>query len=316
MARAGLNPLQDVKTLAALWWVLRKSSPDVIFCYTTKPVIYGLMATRLAGTEQRHALITGLGYIFSGDDVDKRLSLIRRIATSIYRIALQGGGRVFVYNEADAEDIRAGRMVDDPGRIVRVPGSGADMSRFMSRDVPAGVPVFLIVAPLLREKGFGEFAETAKALRAMGAQARFQILGPRDPGPLAISQREVDRWAVEAGIDYLGQTSDVRPYLVACTVLVLSSFYREGIPRSILEAMATCRAIITTGMPGCRDTVVDGENGFIVPPREPEAFAAAMKQFMDNPSLAQRIGRRSVEIAHERFDAHAVNRLLLTEMNL
>jgi glycosyltransferase involved in cell wall biosynthesis len=316
MARAGLNPLHDLKTLAALWWALRKFSPDVILCYTMKPVIYGLTAAQLAGTKERHALITGLGYIFSGDDIGKRRSLMRRIATGLYRIALRGNGRVFVYNEADEEDIRLGRMVKDPKRIVRVPGSGVDVQRFIFRDVPAGAPVFLIVARLLRDKGLREFAQAAKALRAAGAQARFQILGPMDPGPLSISQQEVDRWAIEAGIEYLGETSDVRPYLAASTVFVLPSIYREGIPRSILEAMATGRAIITTDMPGCRDTVMDGENGFIVPPRDPVALTAAMRRFIDDPSLAQRMGRRSVEIAHKRFDVHAVNQLLLSEMNL
>lgn len=315
MARTGLNPLQDVRTLMALWRELRTYSPDVILCYTMKPIIYGLMAARFAGVKQRHALITGLGYIFS--DADRpRLSWIRRIATWMYRFALHGGGKVFVYNDADAADIRNGRMVADFGRIVSVPGSGVDLGRFVPSDVPSGAPVFLIVARLLREKGFCEFAEAAKALRQVNAQARFQILGPLDPSPLAISKAEVDRWATEAGIEYLGETTDVRPYLAACSVFVLPSFYREGIPRSILEAMATGRAIITTDMPGCRDTVVDGENGVIVPPRDANALAAAMKRLIDDPALARRMGQRSLEMAHDRFDVHAVNRLLLTEMEL
>lgn len=315
MARTGLNPLQDARTLTALWRALRTYSPDVVLCYTMKPVIYGLMAARFAGIRQRHALITGLGYVFS-DGEGPRLAWIRRIATWMYRFALQGGGRVFVYNDADAADIRNGGMVDDLSRIIPVPGSGVDLSRFVARDVPLGVPVFLIVARLLREKGFCEFAEAAKTLRQVNAQARFQILGPLDPSPLAISRGEVDRWATEAGVEYLGETTDVRPHLAACSVFVLPSFYREGIPRSILEAMATGRAIITTDTPGCRDTVVDGENGFIVPPCDANALAAAMKRFIDDPALAQRMGRRSLEIARSRFDAHAVNRLLLTEMEL
>ena len=316
MARAGLNPLTDLRTLAALWAALRKFGPDVVLCYTMKPIIYGLLAARLAGVKQRHALITGLGYTFS-DGVDgARHPLIRQIATWMYRIALRGGGRVFVYNDADAHDIRAGRMVSDVTRIVPVPGSGVDFDRFTFSDLPVGDPVFLMIARLLREKGVFEFIEAARSLRIRYPKARFRILGPIDPSPMGVSSNEVDRWVAEGVVEYLGETLDVRPYLAACTVFVLPSYYREGIPRSILEAMATGRAIVTADTPGCRDTVVEDENGFIVPPRDPARLAAAMKRFIDDPALAARMGRRSVEIAHHRFDARAVNRLLMREMVL
>jgi glycosyltransferase involved in cell wall biosynthesis len=316
MDRAGFNPFADLKTLTALWAALRKFAPDVILCYTMKPIVYGLVAARLAGVKQRHALITGLGYIFSDGDSGARHALIRRMATWMYRIALLGGGRVFVYNEADANDVRACRMVSDVTRIVPVPGSGVDFDRFMFSDVPAGDPVFLMIARLLRQKGVFEFIEAARSLRLQYPKARFRILGPFDPSPLAIPRKEVDRWAADGVVDYLGETLDVRPYLAACTVFVLPSYYREGIPRSIMEAMATGRAIITADTPGCRDTVVENENGFVVPPRDPGRLAAAMKRFIDEPALAKRMGRRSAEIAHDRFDTRAVNRLLLREMVL
>jgi glycosyltransferase involved in cell wall biosynthesis len=316
MARAGLNPFEDGRTLAALWAAFRKYEPDVVLCYTMKPIIYGLLAARLAGVKQRHALITGLGYIFSDDANSPRLRLIRRMVTWMYRIALRGGGRVFVYNEADANDVRSGRMVSDVARIVSVPGSGIDFDRFAASDLPAGDPVFLMVARLLREKGVFEFIEAARSLRLQYPKARFRILGPIDPSPLAVSRDEINRWAAEGVVDYLGETADVRPYLAACTVFVLPSYYREGIPRSIMEAMATGRAVITADMPGCRDTVVEGENGFVVPPRDALRLAAAMKRFIEDPALAARMGRRSLEVAHERFDAKAINHLLLREMSL
>jgi glycosyltransferase involved in cell wall biosynthesis len=186
----------------------------------------------------------------------------------------------------------------------------------MFSDVPAGDPVFLMIARLLRQKGVFEFIEAARSLRLQYPKARFRILGPFDPSPLAIPRKEVDRWAADGVVDYLGETLDVRPYLAACTVFVLPSYYREGIPRSIMEAMATGRAIITADTPGCRDTVVENENGFVVPPRDPGRLAAAMKRFIDEPALAKRMGRRSAEIAHDRFDTRAVNRLLLREMVL
>ena len=316
MARAGLNPFADLRTLAALWAACRRCKPDVVLCYTMKPIIYGLVAARLAQVRQRHALITGLGYFFDQGANNQRLSLLRQIVTWMYRIALQGNGRVFVYNEADENDVRSRGMVRDLARIVRVPGSGVDFDRYPAFALPTGEPVFLMVARLLRQKGVCEFIEAARSLRMQHPKARFCILGPIDPSPLAISREEMDRWAAEGVVEYLGETDDVRPHLAASTVFVLPSYYREGIPRSIMEAMATGRAIITADTPGCRDTVIEGENGFVVPPRDPAALAAAMKRFIDEPELAERMGRRSLEIARERFDATAVNHLLLREMTL
>jgi len=316
MARAGLSPIEDLRTLAALVSALRTLSPDMVLCYTMKPVIYGLIAARLVGVKRRHALMTGLGYVFSDDRSNPRLPQIRRVATWLYRIALRGDGKVFVYNSADAEDIRAGRMVSPVERMLAVPGSGIDLDRFAAVPVPAGRPVFLMVARLLRDKGVREFVEAARQLREKGSPARFQLLGPQDPSPLAIQPDELARWIQDATVDYLGETTDVRPYLAAATVFVLPSYYREGLPRSILEATATGRAIITTDLPGCRDAVIAGENGFLVPPRDPAALADAMQRFIDRPDLATAMGRRSREVARTRFDVERVNRLLLAEMGL
>ena len=315
MARAGLNPFEDLRTLAALWSAFRTLRPDVVLSYTMKPIIYGLIAARLAGVKERHALITGLGYTFSDHARNPRLRLIRKLVTQMYRIALRGVGRVFVYNEADANDVRCGRMVD-PLRIVAVPGSGVDFDRYVASDVPNAAPVYLLIARLLREKGIVEFVEAARSLRLSHPGARFWLLGPMDPSPGAISRTEVEQWVAEGIVDYLGETADVRPYLAKCTVFVLPSYYREGIPRSILEAMATGRPIITADISGCRDTVVDGENGFIVPARDPVALASAMRRFIEDPALAKRMGRQSLEIARERFDARAVSHQLLREMAL
>jgi glycosyltransferase involved in cell wall biosynthesis len=316
MARAGLDPREDMRTLASLYRELRRLSPDLVLSYTMKPIVYGLLAARLAGVRRRHALVTGLGYVFSGDESNPRLPFIRRVATWLYRIALHGDGRVFVYNQADADDIKSGRMIRDLARIVAVPGSGIDLQRFAAAEVPQGAPVFLMIARLLREKGPRRIREAARRLRQRHPKARFQILGPQDPSPLAIPRDEIERWVAEGSVEYLGETADVRPYLAASTVFVLPSYYREGLPRSILEALATGRAVITADMPGCRDAIVPGENGYLVPPRDPEALATAMERYIVDPDLAATMGRRSQEIARARFDVEAVNRLLLKEMGL
>lgn len=316
MARAGLNPFQDLRTLLTLYAKLRRDRPDMVLCYTMKPVVYGLTAARLAGVGERHALMTGLGYIFADDPDNPRLPVLRRLAIWLYRLALAGDGRVFVYNDADAEDIVSGKMVSGRDRIVPVPGSGVDRTQFAPVALPEGDPVFLLTARLLREKGIREFVEAARIVRTEDPRARFCLLGPIDPGPLAVSRAEVESWEAEGVIEYLGHTADVRPYLAACTVFVLPSYYREGIPRSILEAMATGRPIITADTPGCRDTVIDGDNGFIVPPRDPAALADAMLRFVKEPDLAGKMGERALQIVRERFCVDHVNDLLLKEMGL
>lgn len=316
MSRAGLNPLQDLRTLAALYCRFHQDDPDLVLCYTMKPVIYGLIAARFAGVSERHALMTGLGYIFGEDPENRRLPLLRAVATLLYRLAFAGGGRVFVYNDADTQDIIDGRMVSNPERIVAVPGSSVDLVRFSPADVPEGDPVFLLIARLLREKGVREFVEAARIVRTQNPRARFRLLGPIDPGPLAVPEAEIEGWQSEGIIDYLGFTTDVRPHLAACTVFVLPSYYREGIPRSILEAMATGRAIVTADTPGCRDTVIDGDNGFIVPPRDPGSLAEAMLRFVRDRDLARMMGARSLEIARQRYRVERVNDLLLEQMGL
>lgn len=315
MSRTGMNPLADIRTFLALLSYFAKSRCDVVLPYTMKPVIYAGLAARLAGVPNRFALMTGLGYIFSDENQSWRKSLVRQLSVLLYRLALSGTKRVFIYNEADAADVARYRMVRDQGLVLRVAGSGVDLDHFVASE-PPGAPVFLLVARLLREKGIVEFAKAARLLKQRHPDATFRLLGPFDDNPSGLSRNDVEEWAKDGSIEYLGETRDVRPHLKGCSVFVLPSFYREGIPRSILEAMATGRAIITTNLPGCRDTVVEGENGVLVPPRDWEALASAMETFITRSDLARTMGQRSRQLAAERFDVRNVNRFLLASMNL
>lgn len=316
MARTALSPLTDLQTLFALWRCFRRLKPDVVLAYTMKPIIYGCLAARLAGVPHRFALITGLGSVFADSAGGARHALVRQLSVQLYRIALVGVERVFVYNEADRKDAEERRFIQDPSRIVLVPGSGVDLDHYRRSDPPTGAATFLMIARLLREKGVMEYVEAARRLRQRFSNARFQLLGPLDVNPTSVTRAEVDAWAAEGAIDYLGETRDVRPYLAECSVFVLPSYYREGIPRTILEAMATGRAVLTADTPGCRDAVTNGENGLVVAPRSADALAEAMARFIEAPGLAAQMGRRSYELVHERFDVHGVNRLLLSEMRL
>ena len=317
MARAGLNPLQDLRTLSYLVREFRRLRPDTVIPYTMKPIIYAGIAARLAGISHRCFLVTGLGHVFSDDGVASRKGkIVRALSVQLYRAAFSGAHVVFTYNDADIDDLKRHHMLRDNSLIELVPGSGVDLEHFRVAPVPDGNPVFLLIARLLGDKGIREYVEAARIVKRHFPQAVFRLLGHFDPNPAAISADEVKSWAEEGIVDYLGETRDVRPFLADCSVFVLPSYYREGIPRSILEALSTGRAVITTDMPGCNETVTRGVNGYLVKPRKAEALAEAMLEFCRNPHLAAVMGRNSRALAEQKFDVHQVNRMLLSRMGL
>lgn len=314
MSRTGTNPFADLRTLSAYVRLMRRERPDVVLAYTQKPIIYGGIAARIAGVGRFFAMVSGLGYVFT-DDGGKPRRRLQRLVAALYRAGVSRAGAVFVFNRDDrAEMLRHGILRPDQ-KVVQVPGSGIDTRRFQASPVPDGAPVFLLIARLLRDKGLYEYVEAARIVRRARPEARFQLLGPLDPNPAAISRAELDGWIAEGAIDYLGETRDVRPYLQACTTYVLPS-YREGLPRTVLEAMATGRAVITTDAPGCREPVEPNVNGYVVPVRDPARLADAMTKFIDDPALAVTMGAASRRIAKERYDVRKVNALLLAAMEL
>jgi glycosyltransferase involved in cell wall biosynthesis len=316
MGRTGTNPVADVVTLLALVRHFHKLRPDVVLPYTMKPIIYGGIAARLTGVPRLYALVTGLGHVFADPNARGWNAVVRGVSVSLYRLALKQARRVFVYNDADEQDLNRYSIIKDAARIVHVPGSGVDLEHYFEAEFPPGPPVFLLIARLLRDKGIYEYVEASRQLARQYPGAKSHLLGQMEPHDSGISEAELQAWAKEGVVTYLGEVRDVRPHLAACSVFVLPSFYREGIPRSILEAMATGRPIITTESPGCRDTVIEGGNGFIVPPRNANALARAMERFLAEPELARRMGKRSRQLAAEKFDVHTVNRLLLRQMDL
>lgn len=318
MARTGLNPFADLGTVFALYSLLRAEKPDVFLAYTMKPMIYGGIAARFAGIANRYMMNAGLGYVFTDEEGGATLKqkFLRVIASRLYRIGLAGAKAVFAFNRDDAEEMVARGMLAPGVKPIQVAGSGIDLEQFAHRPVPAGPPVFLMICRLLKHKGLLEYVEAARQLKKRHPQAQVQLLGPLDPNPSGITQADLDQWVREGAIAYLGETRDVRPFLAACSVYVLPSFYREGIPRTILEAMATGRAIITTDSPGCRETVTPGDNGFLVPVRDAGALAEAMARFSDDPALAERMGLAARRVAETRFDVKLVNAQLLRTMGL
>lgn len=315
MRRASISLFADMRTLAALLRLFRAERPDIILAYTQKPIIYAGIASRLLPCGRFFAMVSGLGYVFTTDEHGGRRPL-RMIVSHLYRAAVRRAAAIFVFNGDDREEMMRHGIIRQRHRVVQVPGSGVDLDRFPHVQVPKGAPTFLMIARLLRDKGPHIFVEAARQVRTRCPDARFQLLGPLDPNPSAITLAELDGWVRDGIIEYLGETRDVRPHLAAASLFVLPTCYREGLPRTILEAMATGRAIITTLSPGCRETVEPGGNGFLVPMRDADALAGAMLRFVEDPVLASRMGQRSRAMAEARFGVDRVNAMLLSTMRL
>jgi glycosyltransferase involved in cell wall biosynthesis len=316
MARTGVNPLADLRTVRALTAALRDFRADVILPYTMKPIIYGNMAARRAGTARRYALFTGLGYTFSEEKPTGKRAIVRAIAIRLYRSALQGLDLGFVYNSVEEADIRRFRLVPEDVPLLRVPGSGVNLVRYEDSAMPDGPIRFLMIARLLKSKGIDIYVEAARLLKQRGIAAEVQLLGPLDTNPDAYTAVDLERWQSEKILTYLGATSDVRPFIRNASVIVLPAIHREGVPRTLLEGMSMGRAVITTDVPGCAHTIVHGEDGLIVPAGDSRALADAMTRLVTDPKLAATMGRSGRKRAEAVYNIHRVNKLLLQSMRL
>lgn len=312
--RAGIDPAADAAALAGLVRRLRARRPDLVLGYTIKPVIYGSLAARLAGVPRRAAMITGMGSALVSARTPKQ-RLVAALVRRLYRAALAQCQVVVFQNADDRDELgRLGALPPD-ARVAIVRGSGVDLAHYAPSPLPPGPPVFLFLGRLLRDKGIHEYVAAARTVRARVPSARFQIAGWLDPNPEALTRRELDAIVADGTVEYLGATDDVRPLLAAAHALVLPS-YREGTPRSVLEAMSMNRAVITTDVPGCRDTVVDGDSGLLVPARDAGELAKAMLLLATTPALIARIAAAGRARAVALYDADKVAASMLDALGL
>jgi glycosyltransferase involved in cell wall biosynthesis len=315
--RRGLNPLADIGSLLHLKQVLVRIKPDVVLSYTFKPVVYGSLAARMAwvGSGKRvYAMITGLGYAFTEEAGLKRRILFN-VAKGMYKSGINACDGVIFQNPDDENFFRRLGVVPERVRTTVVGGSGVDLEHYAEAPQPAG-PSFLCLSRLLRSKGVALYAEAAARLKARHPEAVFRLAGPPEEGGDAVTPDEIAAWRAAGALEVLDPVEDVRPLLADAGVYVLPSHYREGTPRSILEAMSMGRAVITTDAPGCRETVVPGENGLLVPPRDADALEQAMERFILDPALAPAMGAAGRSLARARFDVRAVNDAILSFMEI
>lgn len=312
LGRASLNPRKALRTRGDLARLFRALAPDTVIAYTITPIVLGAPAAAAAGVPNFVPLVTGLGYAFTGGWEPKRL-LSRAAATLLYWRAFRASRIAIFQNKDDRAEFRRLRLLPRtlPTAVVR--GSGVDLSHYTPEPVPHAIS-FLMIARFLKDKGLREFGAAAARLKEVHPHVPIRLVGWLDQSPDAISADDLAR-VEAAGVEVIGRLADVRPAIAEHSVYVLPS-YREGTPRSVLEAMALGRAVITTDAPGCRDTVEHGVNGLLVPPRDADALHRAMLRFIQEPGLAQIMGRRSRERAEQLYDADRVSADLLDHAGL
>jgi glycosyltransferase involved in cell wall biosynthesis len=305
--RTGINPLRELAYLGRLVRALRKVRPDFLLPISSKPVIYTGLAVRMIRRCAPFAIVTGLGYVFTGRSLRQRL--LAGPVRWLYRRGLAPCHKVFFQNPDDLKLFAEQGLLRRLEQGMVVEGDGVDLQHFAVKPLP-GTRTFLLIARLLRDKGVLEYVEAARLVRNDFPEARFRLVGWFDDNPAAISKEEVLDWQAEGIVDFVGYCADVRSVIEEADVYVLPS-YREGMPRTTVEAMAMGRPIITTDVPGCRETVTHGMNGLLVKVRDAGSLANAMREMLAGKWDLPAMGRMSRSMAEQRFGMTTVNEALL-----
>lgn len=312
MNKNGTSVIGDLKYCTLLRKLIKEEKPDVILSYTVKPVIYGAIAAHLAGIKNINGMVTGGGYTFTAKTF--RAKVLGAIVRMLYRIGFHYTDHIIFQNPDDLREFRELGLVKKQNCFV-VNGSGVNMAHF----VPAALPErtsFFMLSRLLKSKGVQEYLDAAKIINRKYPETEFYLLGKYETAMQDAMPREIIEQCILDGIvKRFDETDDVRPYYEKCSVFVLPS-YREGTPRTVLEAMAMGRAIITTDTNGCRETVHDGVNGYLVPVGDAQAIAEKMREFIENSDLAAQMGQESIRLCKEKFESSKVNSEMLRIMGI
>lgn len=306
--RNGTNPLNDLKTLRSIQKILKSENPDIIFSYQAKTVIYGGIAARLKGIKEVYPLIAGLGSVLIGED-----SIVKKLMMMEYKFSLRFAKRIMFQNPDDLAFF-SGNGIVKKEKCFMINGSGVDTEKFVPTPLPEKT-AFLCIARLIRDKGVGEYIDAARIIHAKYPKTRCLLVGPYDTNPSAITPEELQTYIDDGSVEYFGEQTDIRPYMDQCSVFVLPS-YHEGTPKTVLEAMACGRAVITTDAPGCRETVANKENGILVPVKDTETLSKVMEAFILCPDEAAPMGEKGRKIAVEKYDVRIVNESIMKIMGL
>lgn len=317
--RGGLNPLADMIATYKLSNKIKAIKPDLVFSYFSKPVIFGTLAAKLAKVPRVIGMLEGLGYTFTEqpEGLSKKTQLIKKIQVFLYKIALPQLDQLIFLNPDDPKDLLE-KYTINVKNVEILGGIGLNLQDYPYQPL-SNIHLtlkFLFIGRLLKEKGIHEFVQAAKLVKKIYPDTEFTVLGAIDHHNLgALQQTELDTLISSNIIHYPGHVDNIKDWIIDSHVFVLPS-YREGVPRSTQEAMAIGRAVITTDVPGCRETVINKQNGFIVPKWNPEALAEKMIYFIKNPEKIREMGDASYQIAANKFDAEKVNQRLINILGL
>lgn len=303
MRRKGSTPLSELQSVISIFWVIRKFNPDLIHQITAKPVIYGGVISRIVGIPTVSA-ISGLGYIFVSEA--KHVKLLRKLIVVGYRAAVNNSrNHVIFQNEDDLNVFRNFGILNCVNHTM-IPGSGVDLEKITPAPLPPGKTVLVLPARLLRDKGVVEFVEAARILKIRGVQAVFRLLGDPDEGnPTSISREQLNRWNSEGIIEWHPFTDDIGSALAQSHIVVLPS-YREGFPKTIIDAAAAGRVSAVSNVPGCRDAIVPGKTGVLYNARDAENTADVLESLIKSRELQKMMGKAARRHAEKKFDVRDV----------
>ena len=305
MQRRSLNPLREAALVQHLCRLFRRERPALVHGFTIKCAVYGSLAARLARVPARVNAVAGMGYVFTSNSLHARA--LRPLVRGLLRASLDGeNARLILQNPDDVAWFAHAALVQAE-RVRLIRGSGVDCTRFAQHPPQRdGAMRVLLAARLLWDKGIAEYVEAARSLRAQGRAIRFLLAGSPDPGnPAAVPERMLREWKSEGLIEWLGHVEDMATLLARVELVVLPS-YREGLPKSLIEAAACGLPLITTDVPGCREVVTNEVDGLLIPPSDANALASAIARLQDDPELARRLAAKAREKALSEFDERLV----------
>ena len=300
MARSGQNPFTELRSVIQLYRLFRQLQPDLVHLISIKPVLYGGIAARLAGVSSVVAAVSGLGTVFMGQA--GLAGARRRLVAVLYRFAFRQSPLAVIFQNPDDRDtlLGIGALRPEQARMIR--GSGVNLADYTFVPEPQGRPVVVMAARLLRDKGVFEFVEAARLLKARGVNVVMRLIGSPDPdNPSSVTQVELDAWVEEEVVELPGYRTDIAVQYGAANIVCLPSYYGEGLPKSLVEAAACGRAVITTNHPGCRDAIVPGKTGIVVPVKDATAIADAIEALLNEPERRAQMGAAGRKLAEEAF---------------
>ncbi len=305
VGRQSMGLIEEGGAVWRLRQLYRQEKPDLVHHFTVKPVLYGTLAARLAGVKAVVNSITGLGYLFLQQSL--RVRLARGMVLALYRLAFSHPSLSVIFENESDRDFFLGRRLVRPEQTRIIHGAGVDLEKFRPLPEPEGNPLVVLPARMLWDKGVGVRADAARLLKERRAAVRVALVGASDPGnPARIPEDTLQAWAAQGWVEWWGFTRDMPEVYQQAQVVALPSM-GEGLPTALLEASACERPIVTTDVPGCREVVLDGETGLLVPPNDPAALAAAVERLLDDPGLRCKLAKNARRRVEENFSDQTIN---------